>query len=267
MNSIWNFLTQSRNLAIIGLILIAGFIFLGASTFKIALFWAFLVLLLILSVVIAVWWVKRRRARQASDQIGEMLDQQAAKVASETPANKRAEVEALRERLSYAIKTIKQSKLGQVSGGTALYELPWYIVIGNPAAGKSSAVVNSGLQFPFADKGTSNIIQGIGGTRNCDWFFTTEGILLDTAGRYSVHEEDREEWLGFLGLLKKYRPKAPINGIIIAASVAEVGGNRPEYAINLAKKLASACAGVDRKTRSFRPCLYSLYQSRPHRGV
>lgn len=253
MNSIWNFLTQSRNLAIIGLILIAGFIFLGASTFKIALFWAFLVLLLILSVVIAVWWVKRRRARQASDQIGEMLDQQAAKVASETPANKRAEVEALRERLSYAIKTIKQSKLGQVSGGTALYELPWYIVIGNPAAGKSSAVVNSGLQFPFADKGTSNIIQGIGGTRNCDWFFTTEGILLDTAGRYSVHEEDREEWLGFLGLLKKYRPKAPINGIIIAASVAEVGGNRPEYAINLAKNLRQRVQELTEKLEVFAP--------------
>ena len=57
------------------------------------------------------------------------------------------------------------------------------------------------------------------GTRNCDWFFTTEGILLDTAGRYSVHEEDRTEWIGFLGLLKRFRPKAPINGIIVTASI------------------------------------------------
>jgi type VI secretion system protein ImpL len=71
------------------------------------------------------------------------------------------------------------------------------MTIGNPAAGKSTAVVNSGLKFPFDDGGDA-IIKGIGGTRNCDWFFTTEGILLDTAGRYSVHEEDREEWLVFL---------------------------------------------------------------------
>ena len=44
--------------------------------------------------------------------------------------------------------------------------------------------------------------------------------LLDTAGRYAVHQEDRGEWLGFLDLLKKHRPKAPINGILIAASAA-----------------------------------------------
>ena len=55
-----------------------------------------------------------------------------------------------------------------------------------------------------------------------------------------MHEEDRSEWLGFLGLLKRYRPKAPINGIIVTASIAELTGNRPEFAINLAKTSASA---------------------------
>ena len=33
-----------------------------------------------------------------------------------------------------------------------------------------------------------------------------------------LQEEDRAEWLGFLALLKKNRPKAPINGILIARS-------------------------------------------------
>jgi type VI secretion system protein ImpL len=108
------------------------------------------------------------------------------------------------------------------------------MVIGNPAAGKSTAIASSGLQFPFAD---SKIVQGVGGTRNCDWFFTTDGILLDTAGRYSVIEEDRAEWFSFLSLLKTYRKKAPINGIIIAVSIAELTGNRPEFAIDLAKNL------------------------------
>ena len=50
-----------------------------------------------------------------------------------------------------AIETIKTSKLGLKSGAAALYELPWYMIIGNPAAGKSSAILHSGLQFPFAD--------------------------------------------------------------------------------------------------------------------
>ena len=63
------------------------------------------------------------------------------------------------------------------------------------------------------------------------------GILIDTAGRYSVHDEDRQEWLAFLAMLKKNRPKAPINGILIAASVAELVQARPDAVIRLAKSL------------------------------
>lgn len=40
---------------------------------------------------------------------------------------------------------------------------------------------------------------------------------------------------GVLQLLKKHRPLAPINGILIAASITELTGNNPEFAINLAK--------------------------------
>ena len=123
-----------------------------------------------------------------------MLEQQAIKPSAKADALKRDEVAAIRTRMLEAISTLNSSKLGLLSGSAALYELPWYMIIGNPAAGKSTAIANSGLKFPFAD-GSGKIIQGIGGTRNCDWFFTTDGIVLDTAGRYSVHDEDREEQL------------------------------------------------------------------------
>src|SRR5690606_29411889 len=121
--------------------------------------------------------------------------------------------ELLRKRMAEAVRAIRSSRIGQTRGRGALYELPWYVIIGNPAAGKSTAILNSGLRFPFEDN-RSNVIHGLGGTRNCDWYFTTEGIVLDTAGRYSVSAEDRLEWLTFLDLLRKHRPRAPINGII-----------------------------------------------------
>ena len=123
--------------------------------------------------------------------------------------------------------------------------------------GKAQRVVNSGLKFPFDDGGDA-IIKGIGGTRNCDWFFTTEGILLDTAGRYSVHEEDREEWLGFLGLLKKHRPRAPINGIIVTVSIGELMGNSPSFAINLAKSLRQRVQELTERLEVFAP-VYVLF--------
>lgn len=154
----------------------------------------------------------------------------------ENPAHWHAEVEALRTRLIDAINTIKTSKLGQLSGNKALYDLPWCIVIGSPSAGKSSAVLNSGLQFPFADS-HSALLRNVATTRDCDWFFTPEGILLDTAGRYSVHEEDRMAWLGFLDALKRYRPRAPINGIVIAVSLPELMQNRVDTTVQLARDL------------------------------
>jgi type VI secretion system protein ImpL len=233
MQKFWLFLTQRRTLIIIGWLAFAALLFIAAALLQWPTALPWIVLAVALAFGAAVWYWRRRKSERAAGKLGDMLEQQAAKPTKADPAQ-RQETEALRTRMLDAISTIKNSKLGQTSGNAALYELPWYMVIGNPAAGKSTAIASSGLQFPFAD---SKIVQGVGGTRNCDWFFTTDGILLDTAGRYSVVDEDRGEWFGFLDLLKKYRKKAPINGIIIAVSVAELTRNRPEFAINLAKNL------------------------------
>ncbi|MFS2002995.1 type VI secretion system membrane subunit TssM [Duganella sp. CT11-25] len=233
MQKFWLFLIQRRTLIIIGWLAFAALLFLLTALLQLPSAFPWIVLAVALAFGAAVWYWRRRKHQRAVGNLGDMLEQQAAKPVKADPAQ-RQETEAIRTRMLEAIGTIKGSKLGQTSGNAALYELPWYMVIGNPAAGKSTAIASSGLQFPFAD---SKIVQGVGGTRNCDWFFTTDGILLDTAGRYSVVDEDRGEWFGFLDLLKKYRKKAPINGIIIAVSVAELTVNRPEFAINLAKNL------------------------------
>ncbi|WP_295003597.1 type VI secretion system membrane subunit TssM [uncultured Dechloromonas sp.] len=256
MSQLRNVLTDSRFLSFIGVAAVAAFFFLGATTLKVAMIWAAIASLVVLALWGGVWLYRRRKSRQAGEAIGSMLEQQADAAAKRGGAAA-AEIQALKQRMQEAVKTIKTSKLGQMSGAEALYELPWYMTIGNPAAGKSTAVVNSGLKFPFDDGGDA-IIKGIGGTRNCDWFFTTEGILLDTAGRYSVHEEDREEWLGFLGLLKKHRPRAPINGIIVTVSIGELMGNAPSFAINLAKNLRQRVQELTEKLEVFAP-VYVLF--------
>jgi type VI secretion system protein ImpL len=236
MQKIWHFLTARTSLTVIGWAAFAALLFAAARLLQWPPALPWIVLGAALLVGAALWlWRRWRHARKAG-RIGAMLEQQASPQADQpvADATQRQETEVIRKRLLDAIATIKGSKLGQLSGSAALYELPWYMIIGNPAAGKSTAIASSGLQFPFAD---SKVVQGVGGTRNCDWFFTTEGILLDTAGRYSVVDQDRAEWFGFLDLLKKHRRKAPINGVIIAVSIAELTRNRPEFAINLAKNL------------------------------
>lgn len=253
MNRFWTLLFDTRVLGVIGIAALCAFLFLGASTLQLAAIYAAVAIGIALTVWLVVWLVRKLLARRAARNLEQALEDDAAKAQKAAARQGKAEAEVLRKRLHEAVKTIKTSKLGQTTGAAALYELPWYMVIGNPAAGKSTAIVKSGLKFPFADNSGNQIIQGIGGTRNCDWFFTSEGILLDTAGRYSVHEEDRQEWMSFLSLLKKHRSKAPINGILIAASVAELSQAKPDAAIQLAKNLRQRVQELTEKLEVFPP--------------
>ncbi|CAN0597462.1 unnamed protein product, partial [Ectocarpus sp. 12 AP-2014] len=91
---------------------------------------------------------------------------------------------------------------------------------------KTTALKQSGLHFPID---LQDDLKGVGGTRNCDWFFTEDAILIDTAGRYvqqkSDPETDAKEWGGFLGLLKKHRGRRSLNGVILTLSVEELLGD------------------------------------------
>ncbi|MEN2751478.1 type VI secretion system membrane subunit TssM [Psychrobacter sp. FBL11] len=242
-----------RVLLVLGIIvaLVLLYDYVTIKTFSIVI--GVLITCAVLGVLGYYLWKKRKKAsNELADLVednNESLDD-GAHVARDENAQ---EVQALRQQMQDAIKTIRKSKIGDQTGKAALYELPWYMVIGNPAAGKSSAVLHSGLKFPFMEKTNKLSVKGVGGTRNCDWFFSTEGILLDTAGRYSVYEEDRLEWLSFLNLLKKNRPKAPINGIIIAVSIAELTKNDPSYALDLAKNLRSRVQDLTEQLEVYAP--------------
>ncbi|MCF8002687.1 MAG: type VI secretion system membrane subunit TssM [Chromatiaceae bacterium] len=136
------------------------------------------------------------------------------------------ELETMRRRFADAMDVLRRGEVRRRLGGQWLYQLPWYLIIGPPGCGKTTALVNSGLRFPLAEEFGENAIQGTGGTRNCDWWFTDEAVLLDTAGRYTTQdsyaEVDRAAWSGFLGLLKKYRPRRPINGVLVALSLSDL---------------------------------------------
>ncbi|APW40716.1 type VI secretion protein VasK [Rhodoferax koreense] len=135
-------------------------------------------------------------------------------------------------------------------GRRYLYELPWYMIVGSPGAGKTTALLNSGLQFPVVNQAghspRSVLLHAQGGTMNCDWWFTNEAVLIDTAGRYTQHDtggvKDTAEWTGFLALMRKHRPRAPLNGVIVALNVADLLGmdeiGRSEHAAMVRERLA-----------------------------
>lgn len=154
---------------------------------------------------------------------GDQAAREQQKKKKEEEAASAEEISTLKQGLDEALTVLRKARLGGKTGRTQyLYQLPWYIIIGPPGSGKTTALINSGLRFPLG----AGKVRGVGGTRNCDWWFTDEAVLLDTAGRYTTqdsHEEvDRAAWRGFLDLLKKHRKRRPINGAFVAISLSDL---------------------------------------------
>lgn len=199
----------------------------------ILVFTVFLMLLLAL--------LRSRREAKMADEIVDVEDDPA----DEQDETVKAELMEMRSRMRDALKTLRKSKLGGKGRSQKLYQLPWYLMIGPPGAGKTTAIVNSGLKFPLAEKMGMKAIGGIGGTRNCDWWFTDEAVLIDTAGRYTTQDSDAEAdsraWNGFLNMLKKFRKRQPINGAIVAISLSDIAvqndAQRKEYATAIRLRL------------------------------
>jgi type VI secretion system protein ImpL len=166
------------------------------------------------------------------------------------PSASDREAQVLSQRFNDAVSRLKASgKRSWLSslggGGQYLYELPWYIFIGAPGSGKTTALMNAGLQFLLGDGGGKASVQGVGGTRNCEWWFTKDAVLIDTAGRYATQESDRDvdasAWDNFLALLKRTRPRQPINGVLLTVNVQDLlqqgAAERQDHAAKLRDRL------------------------------
>lgn len=220
-------------LILIGLVLVSLLIWFIGPLVSIAKWtplgrvWVRLVLILL---VFAVWgarfaWRRWRTRRRNAAMMAELGDAPSAAIsAHETLAAD--DIAAMEERAQKALALMRDAKVGKK--GEFIYELPWYVIIGPPGAGKTTALKNSGLDFPIAQTLGDEPVRGIGGTRTTEWWFTDQAVLIDTAGRYTTQDSDEavdaQVWRGLLDLLRRHRPRQPITGVIVAISVTDLTG-------------------------------------------
>ena len=211
-------------LLLIGLLLIGTFIWVAGPYFAFGYYRPLeteTARVIAIVAIVGTWLVwrlfKRFRARLASGQLAAAVVRQPKQEA----VRPSADAAKLRARFEEAV-----AALGNRRDGRSLYDLPWYVFIGAPGSGKTTALVNSGLKFPLENRVGKAAVRGIGGTRNCDWWFTDEAIFLDTAGRYTTQDSDAasdsEGWKEFLALLAKYRARRPVNGVVLTISVEDL---------------------------------------------
>jgi type VI secretion system protein ImpL len=225
-------------LVFIGLVLLSLFIWFAGPYFAFADFKPLdppLARIIAIGVLLVLWalslLLKVWRAMRASNKLAQAV----ASPGAESRDGATRESIQLRERFEEALATLKKSQTGSKN----LYELPWYVIIGPPGSGKTTALINSGLKFPLEQRFGREALRGVGGTRNCDWWFTDEAVLLDTAGRYTTQDSDAAAdsagWAEFLNLLTKYRKRRPLNGVIVTVSASDLMINSaPEREANVA---------------------------------
>ena len=220
----FRFLKSRLFLVLLGFALLAAFIWYAGPYFAFAEYRPLesaRARLIAIAVVIALWLLslvlKRLRASRATDKLIAAVVKPATQEDRPT-----AEMVQLRERFEEAVATLKRKQ----RGAHTLYELPWYVIIGAPGSGKTTALVNSGLHFPLEQRTGKGALRGVGGTRNCDWWFTDEAVFLDTAGRYTTQDSDAASdsagWAEFLSLLRRYRSRRPVNGVILTISAQDL---------------------------------------------
>lgn len=190
--------------------------FPGVSTFWIIVgVGAFIGLLSLISFLLSKGFSagKRRRERKLAADLAQEAE------AGSASMDVRATIKENTNKFFNAIREMRKT------AGVSVYELPWYIVIGDSGCGKTKLINESGLTFSLGKPEGYQL-----GTLNYNWWFTEDAIFIDMAGRLCNPKDDSDyrEWDSFLNTIAKGRKGYPINGAIVCISADHLLQDAPE---------------------------------------
>ncbi|MEK7722992.1 MAG: type VI secretion system membrane subunit TssM, partial [Acidobacteriota bacterium] len=208
-------------------------------------------ILLTMPIILGLSFVaSRRKKKQEAKELAEREAEAGGGTAAETPqklGKPAGNYDEISQAAEETVQFLKSSNLG--SGKEAVYELPWYLVIGSPKSGKSSLALASGLNFQNLPSQRQSELKFVRPTRNVDWRVTSDAVFLDTAGRYQLEGGDEDEWSGLIETIKKYRANRPLDGMIISINVERILNSEDNEIEQIAKVLRARIDEVSQRAK------------------
>ncbi|PYE85287.1 type VI secretion system membrane subunit TssM [Phyllobacterium leguminum] len=207
-----------------------------------------------IGVLVVLWGINnffmaRRAAREKPKAKREMVEKPRDQVEEQ--------ILLLRQSFRNAMQTIREKWTGRERGGRSIYALPWYLVLGPATSGKTSLIIESDLKFPLSHLLNDGDVKTARSTGLPQYWVTSDSVLFDMPGSWlgrSLKDEGSEQqapeegadgslnapdgkrrlWSAFLDLLVEYRPRRPINGVVLCVDATELVRATDETRTNLA---------------------------------
>jgi len=134
--------------------------------------------------------------------------------------NQKQSLKHLHKKFEHGLAILKNSKLVTLEKGKkALYDKPWFLLLGAKHAGKTALIKASGLGI--IDTEDSGIEASLSEHLSSLFHFSSEAIFIEANGEYVTAGKAHDEWLTLLKLLRHHRGSAPINGVILTVDIGE----------------------------------------------
>lgn len=167
------------------------------------------------------------------------------------------------------------SYLDNAGGRGALYQLPWYLVVGEQNAGKTSFITRSDQHFSLTriSKAQALSRQDDDLAYPVDWWISNEAVIIDPPGELITQQSleglvpdadgkpspvlpvgtQAKLWLHLLDWLARKRSRRALNGLVLVVDLASLLRSTPEQRMALADVLHTRLYEVSRQLGSRLP--------------
>lgn len=126
------------------------------------------------------------------------------------------------------------------------YAIPWYLVVGDPGAGRSTALRAMALSWPQSGDGrlSLNLPQQL-----CTYWMCSEAVFIEPEAQVAGPNRSPDLLRELGEELLQSRPREPVDGILLVASIADFAdmddGQLEVYAKRQRSYIIDACKGID----------------------